>query len=144
MSEADRLDEGQPGSRDTSESSFTIPVVEERVGKPEAVTDHVVLRKTFEERDVFVVVLRQTRDVSVERDPVNRVVEEAPTVREDGDVVIVPVIEEGGRAAPPGSCGRDPHRPRARGARECAATSRGDRDHPAARFNRKRRVRIWP
>ena len=73
-----------------------MPVVEERlrVDKRDVVTDHVVLRKTVEQRDAFVEVLRRTHDVSVERVPVNRVVAEAPAIREEGDVVIVPVIEE--------------------------------------------------
>ena len=87
MSGPDRVGERQAGLPETSDDSFTVPVIEERlrVDKREVVTDHVVLRKTVEQRDAFVEVLRQTQDVSVERVPVNRVVAEAPAIREEGD-----------------------------------------------------------
>ena len=96
MSSTDRPSENQPGSSDASDTSITLPVVEERlhVGKRELVTDHVVLRKTVEEHDALVDVLRQKQDISVERVTLNRVVSKAPSIREEGGVLIVPVMEE--------------------------------------------------
>ncbi len=69
MSGTDRQDESRPGAPASDEASITIPVVEERllVDKREVVSDHVVVRKTIEEHDAIVDVLRRTQDVSVER-----------------------------------------------------------------------------
>lgn len=73
-----------------------IPVLREtlHVSKREVETGRVTIQKTVTERDETVEMLLRQTDVSVERVPVNRVVTEAPASRQDGDVLIIPVLEE--------------------------------------------------
>ena len=73
-----------------------VPVTEERleVGREVVQTGAVRLRKEVDE------VTAQLREpvaadvVDVQRVPVNRVVDQPPAVRHEGDVMVVPVIEE--------------------------------------------------
>lgn len=77
-------------------AAATIPVTEERleVGREVVQTGAVRLRKEVDE------VTAQLREpvmaevVDVQRVPVNRVVDQPPPVRHEGDVMVVPVIEE--------------------------------------------------
>ena len=80
------------GTADTE----VIPVLREevRVSKREVETGRVVVHKTVSERDENVEMLLRQTDVSVERVPVGRTVTEAPATREEGDVLIIPVMEE--------------------------------------------------
>ncbi len=73
-----------------------IPVLREelKVSKREVETGRVVVHKTVSERDENVEMLLRRTDVSVERVPVGRTVTEAPASREEGDVLIIPVMEE--------------------------------------------------
>ena len=73
-----------------------IPVLREeiRVSKREVETGRVVVHKTVSERDENVEMLLRQTDVSVERMPVGRTVTEAPASRQEGDVLIIPVLEE--------------------------------------------------
>jgi len=73
-----------------------IPVLREelKVSKREVETGRVVVHKTVSERDENVEMLLRRTDVSVERVPVGRTVTEAPASREEGDVLIIPVLEE--------------------------------------------------
>jgi uncharacterized protein (TIGR02271 family) len=73
-----------------------IPVLREelKVSKREVETGRVVVHKTVSERDENVEMLLCRTDVSVERVPVGRTVTEAPASREEGDVLIIPVMEE--------------------------------------------------
>ena len=73
-----------------------IPVLREelRVSKREVETGRVVVHKTVSERDENVEMLLRRTDVSVERVPVGRTVTEAPASRQEGDVLIIPVLEE--------------------------------------------------
>ena len=73
-----------------------IPVLREelKVSKREVETGRVVIHKTVSERDETVEMLLRRTDVSVERVPVGRTVTEAPASREEGDVLIIPVLEE--------------------------------------------------
>lgn len=72
-----------------------IPRVEERltVGKAE-VERTVRVRKTVQEREEVVDQALLRERVDVERVAVNRVVQAAPEVRQEGDVTIIPVLEE--------------------------------------------------
>ena len=73
-----------------------IPIVEERVAidKRERDGRTVALRsRTLEETLPIEEVLRD-ETIAVERVPVNRVVDTAPGIREEGDTIIVPVVEE--------------------------------------------------
>lgn len=73
-----------------------IPVLREevRVSKREVETGRVVVHKTVSERDESVEMLLRQTDVSVERVPVGRTVTEAPASRQEGDVLVIPVLEE--------------------------------------------------
>jgi len=64
------------------------------VSKREVERGRVVIHKTVSERDEAVEILLRQTDVSVERVPVGRTVTEAPATRQEGDVMIVPVMEE--------------------------------------------------
>ncbi len=88
---ADRL-----ASVETLTGAEVIPVLQEtiRVSKREVETGRVVVRKTVSERDEAVEMLLRQTDVSVERVPVGRVVTEASASRQEGDVLIIPVLEE--------------------------------------------------
>jgi uncharacterized protein (TIGR02271 family) len=83
--------------RPTDSSGTTIPVTEEHVevGRRTVDTGRTVrVRKHVHQEPVQaqVAVARDTADV--ERVPVGRVVAQAPPVRQEGDVTVVPVIEE--------------------------------------------------
>lgn len=73
-----------------------IPVIQEtiRVEKREFESGKVIVHKTVAERDEVVDVLLRQQDLSVERVPVDRVVQEAPQTRQEGDTLIVPILEE--------------------------------------------------
>ena len=77
-------------------SSFTIPVAEEALTVQTRVVElgHVSIRKKVDEYlDERVVALRH-QEVEVERVPVDRIVPELLQPYMDGDVYVVPVIEE--------------------------------------------------
>ena len=73
-----------------------IPVLREtvHVSKREVETGRVTVHKTVTERDEAVEMLLRQTDVSIERVPVNQVVTEAPASRNEGDVLVIPVMEE--------------------------------------------------
>ena len=84
-----------PDSLD-AESGVVIPVIEEAVtvGKRTVATGKVVLRKTVQE-------FQQTLDeplavttFEVDRVSLNRVVEQVPAVRREGETTVYPVVEE--------------------------------------------------
>lgn len=84
------------GGRDEPEAGQTIPVVEEiaHFGKRAVPVERVRLRKTVSEREESFDIPLQVEELSVERVPVGRAVTEAPAVREENDVLIIPVLEE--------------------------------------------------
>lgn len=74
----------------------TVPLVEEEITvetRP-VETGRVTVATKVEERREWVEATLRREEVTVERVPVGRVVGEAPEVREVGDVLIVPVLEE--------------------------------------------------
>ena len=74
-----------------------IPVVEEqvRINKKTVETGRVNIYKDVHEEDVTVDVPTVHEEVNVERVPVNEYVESAPpSVRYEGDVMIIPVLHE--------------------------------------------------
>ena len=79
-----------------SEVVEVIPVVEEtlRVEKREYESGRVLVHKTVTEREELAEVLLRQQDLIVERVPVGRAVSEAPQTRQDGDTLIVPILEE--------------------------------------------------
>lgn len=73
-----------------------IPIVEERVELAKRVregrTVTVTTRPVTETVTISEPVTRE--HISVERVPVGRVIEAVPTVREEGDLTVIPVVEE--------------------------------------------------
>ena len=73
-----------------------IPIVEETatVAKQEVVTGRVRVRTLTETVEELVRAEVQREDVDVTRVPIDKVVESAPQIRTEGDVTIIPVVEE--------------------------------------------------
>ena len=73
-----------------------IPVVEEElnVAKRQMVTGKVRITKTIREEEAVVDEPLRVERVQVERVPIDRVVEAVPETRREGDVTIIPVVEE--------------------------------------------------
>jgi uncharacterized protein (TIGR02271 family) len=76
--------------------NVTIPVVREEVvvGTREVERGGVRVHKRVEEREETAAQPTQREDVEVERVPIGRAIEAAPEVRQEGDTLIIPVIEE--------------------------------------------------
>ncbi|RDC63565.1 YsnF/AvaK domain-containing protein [Adhaeribacter pallidiroseus] len=74
----------------------TIPVIEETVhiGKKIVETGRVRIVKTVNEEEAVVEAALLQEEVQVERVPVNQYIETPPQVRYEGDVMIIPVIQE--------------------------------------------------
>ena len=83
---------GQPGE----DREVVVPVVEEevRVGKRTVETGRVRVTKVVHEREEVIDQPLFKTNVVVQRVPVNQYVEQAPTVREEGDTLIIPMVEE--------------------------------------------------
>lgn len=74
----------------------TIPIIEERavVSKRLVETGRVQVHIRVETREEMVRAELTRDEVTVERFAVNRRVETAPDIRQDGEVTIIPVVEE--------------------------------------------------
>lgn len=74
----------------------TIPVIEENIhiGKKVVETGRVRIIKTVHEEEALVEAALLQEEVQVERVPVNQYIETPPQVRYEGDVMIIPVIQE--------------------------------------------------
>ncbi|HZY18115.1 MAG TPA: YsnF/AvaK domain-containing protein [Ramlibacter sp.] len=77
-------------------ADLAIPVTEERleIGREVVDTGRVRLRKQVDEVPAEVKAQLSSEVVEVRRMPVGRVVAEAPAVRQEGDEMVVPVVEE--------------------------------------------------
>ena len=73
-----------------------IPVLEEtlRVDKTVSETDRVFIRTSVLERTEYADLELRSGEATIERVPVNLIVESAPAIRQEGDTIIVPVLEE--------------------------------------------------
>jgi uncharacterized protein (TIGR02271 family) len=73
-----------------------VPLTEEgvRVSKREVITGRVRIHTLAESTDELVRQELDTAEVSVTRVPVNRIVDQTPMPRTEGDLTIVPVLEE--------------------------------------------------
>jgi len=73
-----------------------IPIVEEeaRLLKRDVVSEHVHVRSYSEDHDVVVREFVSRQHIEVTRVPVEREVANAPAIRVEGDLTIVPVLEE--------------------------------------------------
>lgn len=81
---------------ESDEFAGVIPVMKEfvRVEKRLVESGRVVIHKTVTERDEAVEVVLKQQDLLIERVPIGRVVSEAPQSRQEGDTLIVPILEE--------------------------------------------------
>lgn len=77
-------------------AAAVVPVIAEElhVGRESVETDRVRVSKLVRERQEVVDQPTVTERVTVERVPVNRVVEQAPAPRQEGDTLVLPVVEE--------------------------------------------------
>lgn len=94
-----RSEKSEPRSRDapaeTDEVVARVPVVEERAVIDKRVDDRTVrVRTTTATREEWIDETVEGEDVSVERVAIDRVVEEAPTIRREGELTVIPVVEE--------------------------------------------------
>ena len=80
----------------TGKRTAVIPVIHEQatVRKRIVETGKVKISKRVREYEEVVDIPHVHEEVKVERVPVNQFVEEAPKVRAEGDITIVPVLEE--------------------------------------------------
>jgi len=87
--------EDQTGNID-ADVEKVIPVLEEKVkiGKRTRVTGTVRVTKKVHEREELIDEPLFKEEVFIERVPVNRYVEKAMPIREEGDVTVIPVLEE--------------------------------------------------
>ena len=78
------------------DGTVVIPIVEEMltVDKRAVVTGGVRLVKRVTEREEVIDEALLREAVTVERVPINQIVAEAPASRQEGDTLIVPVLEE--------------------------------------------------
>jgi uncharacterized protein (TIGR02271 family) len=78
------------------EDQLVVPVLAEelQVGRESVVTGGVRVHKRVVERTEVVDQPIQSEEVEVERIPINQIVETAPAVRYEGDVIVVPLVEE--------------------------------------------------
>ncbi len=76
--------------------TVVIPIVEEllTVDKRAVITGGVHLTKHVTEREEVIDEALLRESVTVERVPINKIVAEAPPSRQEGDTLIVPVLEE--------------------------------------------------
>ena len=75
---------------------IAIPLYAEEVsiGKRQVVTGRVKVSTVTHSREELVEQLLRKERVEVERVPVGQIVQEVPQVREEGDLTIIPVVEE--------------------------------------------------
>jgi uncharacterized protein (TIGR02271 family) len=73
-----------------------IPVFEEelRVDKTVSETDRVLIRTSVLERTEYADLELRSGEATIERVPVNLIVESPPAIRQEGDTIIVPILEE--------------------------------------------------
>ena len=83
-------------ANEVDRASATLPIVEEelRVEKRQVSTGKVTVRTTTEVSDEVARATLEGESVEVTRVPVNREVTSAPAVRTEGDLTIIPVLEE--------------------------------------------------
>jgi uncharacterized protein (TIGR02271 family) len=83
-------------NEDRPPDRVVVPVIEEEVvaGIRPVTTGGVRIEKHVETRSQKIEVPVVREEVEVRRVPVNRIVSELPATREEGDLLIVPVVEE--------------------------------------------------
>ena len=90
-----RLQATQPEASAQSETMI-IPVIQEEITVDKRVieTGKVRVSKRISEREELIDVPLLREEVTIERVPMNLFVESHPPVRQEGDIMIIPVVEE--------------------------------------------------
>jgi stress response protein YsnF len=85
----------KPGPPETTMESV-LPIVEEHafLSKREVVTEKIRVSTKIEEYESILEGVLNTENINVERVPMDRIVDVVPSIRFEGDVTIIPVIEE--------------------------------------------------
>lgn len=80
----------------TDDETTRVPIIEEQVvvDKIAVVTDRIRVSTSVETRDVVVEDILRRGDLGIERMAVNREVATAPPPREDGDLLVISIVEE--------------------------------------------------
>lgn len=83
-------------TREADDSQVVIPLLAEElsVTKRQIVTGRVEVATICREREELVDELLRSEQVEIERTPIGKPVEQAPEIREEGDTLIIPVVEE--------------------------------------------------
>ena len=78
------------------DATTTVPIAQERLKVSKQKTERLAATIRFRTREEEVLVRETLRreQVDVERLPVDRIVDEPPATREEGDVTIIPIVEE--------------------------------------------------
>ena len=76
--------------------NISVPVIEEEleVGKRRVEGDRVSVRTVSRERTELVEQPLESMEVEIERIAIDREIDTAPDIRNDGDTMIIPVVEE--------------------------------------------------
>lgn len=87
---------GQPEIKVTDEEDITIPVIEEQlsVSKRQKESGRVRVTKSVRQHTETVKIPVTSEHVDVKHVPIDKPVESAPNVRQEGEVTIIPVTEE--------------------------------------------------
>ena len=93
---AKAIDEKSSSETKTDEEKLVIPIIEEQafVDKRVVETGKVRISKRVSEHEEFIDEPLFREEVTVERVPVNQYVDQPPQVRHEGDVMIIPVVQE--------------------------------------------------
>lgn len=85
-----------PGNIDMIQQAVTIPVIEEHVvvDRKTIETGRVIISKKIEETNETIDIALLRENYSIEHLPVDKLVDEAPSIRYEGEVTIIPVIRE--------------------------------------------------
>ena len=83
-------------SERTDPEETTIPLFEEQISvvKQQVVTGRVKVSRVTREHEQFVEEVLAREHVEIERTPINKRVETAPAVRQEGDTTVIPIVEE--------------------------------------------------
>jgi uncharacterized protein (TIGR02271 family) len=86
----------QPNPQDSSLNTEVIPLVEEelRLDKRMVTTGKVRVRTSVDVETELVKATLDGETVEVTRVPIDRIVDQAPAVRTENDVTIIPILEE--------------------------------------------------
>lgn len=81
---------------ETSDEKIVIPVVEEQafINKQVVETGKVRISKRVSQHEELIDEPLLREEVTVERIPINQYVDQTPQVRQEGDIMIIPVVQE--------------------------------------------------